>query len=146
MRLHSNTQIVRQVIVSAAEHAVIAGHAPVAAASLDDFKWIASKTRETPEDIFYFVDELATGHPTTEIIGFETINIFEHWRANGKSITRQGQSWNLMSVELHRGDAEWDEVADGTPIEGALRAMRFSPLRTWDGDVPSAVEIQRRLG
>src|SRR5262249_8567046 len=116
LHLHENTDIVRTVIVSAAGHAVIGGHPPVAAASLDDFNWIVSKTRETPEDIFYFFDELANGDPTTEIIAFETINTLEHWRANGKCIARQGQPWNLISIEPHRGDAEWDEAADWMPV------------------------------
>lgn len=133
LRLRANTHVVRTLILGAAAHAVTSGHPPVAAASLDDLRWIATKTRETPEDIFYFFDELANGDPKTEIMAFETINTFEHWRANGKSISRQGRPWNLISIEPHRGDAEWDDAADWTPAACAMRTMQFSPLRTWDG-------------
>jgi hypothetical protein len=140
LRLGEKTHLVRVVVISAAGHVVVRSHPPVAAASFDDLVWITAKTRETPQDIFYFFNELANGNPTTAIIGFETINIFEHWRANGKCIARQGQPWNLISVELHRGDGEWDEAADWTPVEAALRTMGFPPLRTWasvDGSNPA---------
>jgi hypothetical protein len=133
LHLHENTHVVRTLIVSAAGHVIIPGHPPVATASLDDFKWIVTRTRETPEDIFYFFNELANGDPETTVMAFETINTFEHWSANGKSIARQGQRWDVISIEPHRGDAEWVQAAEWAPIEAALRTMGFPPLRTWDG-------------
>ena len=129
--LHEDTHLARVLILSAAGHVMISGSPGVAAASLDDLRWIVSKTRESHDDVFFFFDELANGGQ--EIFAFETINTFEHWRANGKCLSREGQAWDMLAIPPHWGNAEWADAATLTPLRKAMRSMQFSPLHTWDG-------------
>ena len=131
LALHPDTHLARVLILSAAGHAMISGSPGVATASLDDLRWIVSKTRDTPDDVFFFFDELANGGQ--KIFVFETINIFEHWRANGKCISREGQPWDMLAITPHWGDAEWAETATLAPLTRAMLSMQFPPLHTWDG-------------
>ena len=129
--LHNDTHLARVLILSSASHAMVRDSPGVAAASLDDLRWIVSKTRDTPDDVFFFFDELANGGQN--IIAFETINTFEHWRANGKCISREGRPWDMLAITPHRGDAEWADTATLAPLRRAMRSMQFPPLHTWDG-------------
>ena len=133
--LHNDTHLARVLILSPAGHAMIRDSPSVAAASLDDLRWIVSKIRDTPDDVFCFFDELANGGQ--KIIAFETINIFEHWRANGKCISREGQPWDMLAITPHRGAAEWADTATLAPLRSAMHSMRFPPLHTWDGYDPA---------
>ena len=133
--LHNDTHLARVLILSNAGHAMISGSPSVAAASLDDLRWIVSKTRDTSDDVFFFFDELANGDQ--KIFAYETINIFEHWRANGKCISREGQPWDMLAITPHRGDAEWVDTATLAPLRRAMHSMRFPPLHTRDGYDPA---------
>ena len=128
--LHDDTHLARVLIVSTAGHAMIHGSPGVAAASLDDLRWIVSKTRDTPDDVFFFFDELA--NERQKLFAFETINIFEHWRENGKCISREGQPWNMLAIMPHWGNVEWADTATLAPLRRAMLSMQFPPLHTWD--------------
>ena len=133
--LHTDTHLARVLIVSSAGHTMISGSPSVAAASLDDLRWIVSKTRDTSDDVFFFFDELANGGQ--KIFAFGTIDIFEHWRANGKCISREGQPWDMLVITPHRGEVEWADTATLAPLRRAMRSMQFPPLHTWDGYDPT---------
>ncbi len=133
LRLDAGLRIVSVMVVNTAGHAVTRTVAGIGGPSLDDMAWIVRETKESPDDIFYFFEELSALSRRTVVNSFETINAFEHWRSNGKCIAREGEAWDLISIEPHRGDAEWSQAAANQVVNDALRLLRLPPMTEWDG-------------
>ncbi|GAA1127111.1 hypothetical protein GCM10009582_25360 [Arthrobacter flavus] len=64
-----------------------------------------------------------------EMFGFETINYWEWWRANGKSFFSGGKAPSFMSLAPHSGEEEWLRAATWTPTEESLATLGLPALR-----------------
>lgn len=97
--------------------------------SLDDLLWI-SQTATAPSDLWAFCRDL-TAPGASRVLAWETIDIFEAWRDNGKSLSRGGRVFDLVLCEPHAGSAEWSRAASLARAERALAATGLPPLGEW---------------
>ena len=67
-----------------------------------------------------------------QIFGWETINIWEWWRGNGKTLFGGGIAPDLMQIEPHAGNAEWKRASEQAPLERALLATGLPPASAFD--------------
>ena len=105
LTIDSRTELIPLLVHASAGH-VAAMQVPGAAAmSLDDLTWVA-RTAEADSDLFMFCRELAAPD-RPEIFGWETINMWEWWRSNGKTLFGGGIAPHAMHIEPHAGNAEW---------------------------------------
>jgi hypothetical protein len=130
LEIDSRAEVI-PLLVTASPAAVAAAQVPGAAAmSLDDLIWVA-QTADADSDLFMFCRALADpGRP--RIIGFEAINMWEHWRSNGKTLFGGGIAPHVMMIELHAGSAEWEQAAQRAPLERALLATGLPPAAAFD--------------
>jgi hypothetical protein len=118
-------------LVIASTGAVTAVQVPrFAAMSLDDLTW-AARTADADSDLFMFCRALATPD-RPQMIGWETINVWEHWRRNGKTLFGGGISPHFMQIEFHAGGAEWKQASQRAPLERALLAAGLPPAAAFD--------------
>jgi hypothetical protein len=127
--------IVRVHITSSSRHLVVfsmGGGERVVATTLDDVAWIVDRCLKEPDDFFLFFKELLEHPNVRQMVMLETINGFEHWRANGKCFFRQGGEYHFALLPLHLGEQEWIEAARRTPLEMALLKLGVSRAAKWD--------------
>ncbi|WP_449277924.1 hypothetical protein [Leucobacter sp. GX24907] len=98
-----------------------------AAVSLEDLTWIA-ETADSRDDLFQFVKALSSPD-LPETFGWETIDYWESWRANGKSLFKGGAQISALFVEPHAGAAEWARALELSPLEVALHGAGLPALR-----------------
>lgn len=117
-------------VVATASHVLAPRMPGLPSMSLDDLKWIASSA-ESSGDLYSFCQDLARPD-LPHMFAWETINIWEWWCANGKSIFRGGRSPSLIVMAAHQGDAEWSRGAERADLERALLALQLPPSREFD--------------
>lgn len=117
-------------VVATAAHVLTPRMPGLPSMSLDDLRWIASSA-ESNGDLYSFCRDLARPD-LPHMFAWETINIWEWWRANGKSIFRGGRSPSLIVMAAHQGDAEWSRAAERSDLERALLALGLAPSREFD--------------
>lgn len=125
------TTLVPVMIVSTPHHVIAPQMPSMACMSLDDLRWI-STSADHELDLLNFCRDL-TRSEAPETFGFEAIDYWEWWRANGKSMFSGGRSPSLMSITPHAGEAEWHRAASLTPVETALATLRLPALRDTAG-------------
>ena len=118
LELDSRMEVIPLLVTAAAGHGAALQFPGAAAMSLDDLTW-AAQTAETESDLFMFCRELAAPD-RPEIFGWETINIWEWWRSNGKTLFGGGIAPDLMQIEPHAGNAEWKQAEEQASLERAL--------------------------
>lgn len=131
MRVNANTEVVPLLVVGSPSHVVAPQRPGLPAMSLDDLRWIA-QTADSTSDLFTFCRDMSRSN-LPPLFAWEAINIWEWWRANGKSVFRGGQSPSLISVAPHAGTAEWHRAAELTPLEDALARLGLPGLRALVG-------------
>jgi hypothetical protein len=125
--LPAGSSVVPLLIVSAADHILTPQEPGLASMSLDDLRW-ASRSADSSTDLISFSRDMARpGRPP--LFGFEAIDYWEWWRANGKSLFAGGKSPTLMSIAPHSGEAEWIRAAGETDVEVALATLGLPALR-----------------
>jgi hypothetical protein len=127
--------IVRVHVTSTSGHLIMSqgiGAERVVATTLDDVSWIVERCLKEPDDFFLFFKEFVDHPNVREVLTLETINAFEHWRANGKCLFQQGAQYHFALLAFHQGDKEWIEAARRTPLESALLRLGLSRIAKWD--------------
>lgn len=127
LTLPANTEIVPLVIFAAAGHLAVPQRKGSATLALEDLTWIA-ETAKDEDDLYLFARDLSD--PSfPENFGWEAINYWEPWRANGKAFFAGGIAPSFFYFEAHAGDAEWERAAELSSLEEALYATGLPPLR-----------------
>ena len=124
-------RIARLIVGVSPTHSIIPSGHGVAAMSLEDLDWITAELADDPDDFWWFVRDLADQPGIGRLMGFETINVFEHWRQN-RSLLTAGVQHDLVMIEPHQGDAEYWQAAERLPIEEALLACGLPAIRHYD--------------
>ncbi|GAB3832544.1 hypothetical protein ACFPIJ_36345 [Dactylosporangium cerinum] len=130
VELEPGVEVVPLLVVAASGHSASPSQPnglPVM--SLDDLLW-ASTTAEHTTDLFTFCREMAH-HARPKLFGLETINIWEWWRRNNKTLFAGATSPTMVTIEPHWGDAEWDRGVRRADLEQALATLRLSPIADW---------------
>lgn len=130
LTLDSRTDIIPLLVTASAGHGTAQQFPGAAAMSLDDLTW-AAKTADADTDLFMFCHELAAPD-RPEIFGWEAINLWEWWRSNGKTFFGGGIPPDVMHIEPHWGDAEWERGSVQAPLERALLATGLPPTSAFD--------------
>ncbi|WP_158253223.1 hypothetical protein [Cryobacterium sp. N19] len=123
-------EVVPLLIVSTADHIMTPSGSGLTSMSMDDFTWISSSAK-SGLDLYNFARDMARAD-LPHYFGFETIDAWEWWVANGKSFFSGGLGPTFMSIAPHGGSAEWERGADLTVVERALAALGFPGTREWD--------------
>jgi len=130
LTLDSRTEIIPLLVTASAGHGAAQQFPGAAAMSLDDLTW-AAQTADADSDLFMFCRELAAPD-RPQIFGWEAINLWEWWRSNGKTFFGGGIAPDVMSIEPHWGDAEWERASAQAPLERALLATGLPPTSAFD--------------
>ena len=123
-----DASVAHLLIVAVPRHIAVLGQGVIM--PLEDLDWI-DRVREDPDALFHFCQDLDTLPGVATLIAFETVNLFEHWWENARSLHRAGVRIDLLSTELHRGEGEWKKAERDTAFERALEALQLRPLSAW---------------
>ena len=130
LTLDPRTEVVPLLLVATVGHVVAPQMPGAAGMALEDLIW-ASRTADAESDLFMFCRELADPN-RSRMFGWEAINYWEWWRANGKTFFAGGRPPDFMAIEAHRGEAEWEWAARMTPLERALAVLNLAPVADYD--------------
>ena len=130
LTIDSRTELIPLLVYASAGHVTAMQFPGAAAMSLDDLTW-AAQTAEADSDLFMFCRELAAPD-RPEIFGWETINVWEWWRSNGKTLFGGGIAPHAMHIEPHAGNAEWKRAGEHASLERALLATGLPPASAFD--------------
>lgn len=130
LTIDSQTEVIPLLVTATAGHITAMQFPGAASMSLDDLTW-AAKTAEADSDLFMFCRELAAPD-RPEIFGWETINVWEWWRSNGKTLFGGGIAPHVMHIEPHAGNAEWKRADEHASLERALLATGLPPVSAFD--------------
>jgi hypothetical protein len=125
--LPPKVEIVPLMIVATAHHVMVPSSPGMLSMTLDDLAWI-SATADSELDLYNFCRDLSRSD-LPPYFGFETINTWELWRANGKSLFSGGLAPSMMMLDPHAGDAEWDRSVQLSSVEVGLAALGLPGLR-----------------
>lgn len=99
----------------------------MATLALEDLTWIA-ETAKDEDDLYLFARDLSDpSFPTN--FGWEAVNYWEPWRANGKAFFVGGIAPSFFYFGARAGDAEWERAAHLSSLEEALHGSGLPPLR-----------------
>lgn len=127
LTLPAGTEIVPLLVFAGATHLMAPQRNGCATAALEDLTWIA-ETADDNGDLLAFARELADPN-LPPLFGWETINLWEPWRANGKQLFPGGVMPSAAMFEAHAGEAEWERAAELNTLEAALLNVGLPPLR-----------------
>lgn len=130
LQLHPGTEVVPLLVVATAAHVAAPARRGMMAVSLDDLRWIAS-TADADTDLFLFCRDMARPD-LPHYHGWEAINTWEWWRANGKIFFGGGRGPSSIYVAPHASEAEWKRSADLSDVEQALATLGLPALRDMD--------------
>lgn len=128
--LPAGTELVPLLVVSVPGHASAFGPSGLASLSLEDLNWVAS-TADDENDLFMFCRD-QTGPNPPRLLLWHGIDLWEHWRRNGKSSFSGGRQPDLIAFDPHEGGEEWRRAADWAAAEAALASLGLPPFRDFD--------------
>lgn len=128
--LAPNVEVVPLLVVASAGHIAVPQRPGLPAMSLDDLQWAASSAT-ADSDLFLFCRDLARPD-RPNFFAWETINVWEWWRSNGKTLFAGGQQPTLIMIAPHAGDAEWDRRRGLAPLERGLATLALPGLADVD--------------
>ncbi|WP_182907554.1 hypothetical protein [Microbispora sp. H13382] len=131
LQLPTGTEVVPLLVLATAGHVMAPSYKGMAGISLDELRWAATSADED-SDLFMFCREMARPD-RPHLFGWETINVWEWWRANGKILFVGGEDPAFMSIAPHLGDAEWKRAVHLAGLERALATLQLPALRDIDG-------------
>ena len=127
LTLPAHTEAFPLIVTATANHSLLRLPRGTVAMSIEDLRWIASSS-DSRDDLLNFCRELSRPD-VPELFGFETINVWEWWRANGKTLFAGGRSPSFMTFDPHAGQAEWERARTRTPLEESLARLDLPPAR-----------------
>lgn len=127
LTLPAITEIIPLVVFAGTGHLAVPQSKGSATLALEDLTWIA-ETAKDEDDLYLFSRDLSDPTFPTNF-GWEAINYWEPWRANGKAFFVGGIAPSFFYFEAHAGDAEWERAAQLSPLEEALHFIGLPPLR-----------------
>lgn len=125
-----DARIARLMVGVTPTHSVVRSGRGIAGMSLEDLDWITAELSETPDDFWWFVQDLGDPPGIGTLMNWESIDAFEHWRVN-RSFLVSGVQLDLVVITPHRSDAEYLQALERGPIETALMSCGEPPIRTF---------------
>lgn len=130
LTLDKDVEVVPLLVVASSGHLVAPQDPELPAMSLEDLRWAAS-TASADSDLFTFCRDMSRrGRP--EFFAWETMNVWEAWRANGKALFSGGNAPSFIVMEPHQSNTEWAQTASRRELEKALLKLNLPPLRDFD--------------
>ena len=125
--IRQGAEVIPLTVFAAAGHIAVPQAFGEANLALEDLTWI-SETATSRDDLYAFARDLsAPDFP--ESFGWEAINYWEPWKANGKSFFKGGMVPTAIYFEAHAGEAEWDRAVELSDLEASLLRVGLPPLR-----------------
>lgn len=131
-RIPSDAEVVPLLVAAGPSLLSSVGQGGLALMSLEDLEWIVSASDDDPDEVFLFCADMADPSGVQTLLSFETIDRFEGWRANQKSLHQQGLAPTGIVFAPHGGDAEWHESAQRSWLEVALAELHLPGVQDWD--------------
>ncbi|MEU7525106.1 hypothetical protein AB0A74_05185 [Saccharothrix sp. NPDC042600] len=128
LTLPEDAEIVRVVVTALIGTSFIGVTEPVAMISLEDLAWIV-KTCERSDELWAFFHEQVVTNTDVQMFGWEPVNTWQTWRANGQALHRAGLPPTGIMVAPHQvGDEEWELAGRRAPLEWALHRLGLPPV------------------
>lgn len=127
IKLPPGASVVPLVIFSGTSHLMAPQRPGQATLAFEDLTWIA-ETATSDDDLYRFVLDLSSPRFPTSF-GWEAIDYWEPWRANGKTFFKGGISPSHMQFAPHAGESEWERAVARSPLEVALQRVGIPALR-----------------
>jgi hypothetical protein len=145
VEIPAGSEVIPLLVVAAPSHLAVQARDGLAGMTLDDLTWISATADEhTDTDLYFFCRDLVEMPGIGRIFGWETINLWELWRANGKTLHRGGTPVSALFVEPHGAEAEWVQAAHRSRLEVLLTELDLPGLAAWDRvDPEGLVEVMR---
>lgn len=125
--IRPGAEVIPLTVFAAPGHIAVPQAVGEAKLALEDLTWIA-ETATSDDDLYAFARDL--GAPDfPESFGWEAINYWEPWKANGKSFFKGGVVPKAVYFEAHAGEAEWDRAVELSDLEVALLRVGLPPIR-----------------
>jgi hypothetical protein len=135
LSIDADVELTALVVLAASGHIAAPQRPGQATLSLEDLQWI-SRTADSDTDLYMFCRDLSrlsdeSGRGAALSFGWEGINYWESWRANGKSFFSGGAS-PIIFIEPHWGEKEWKDSAKLSALEVSLLKLGLSPIAEYD--------------
>ena len=124
-----------RLLIVAAPHAVQVLLTPsgseYAVITLQDFDWIRRTLDREQIDLWYFVRDLVEHRRVGQIFAWDGIDVWETWRGGGKSLYRGARQLDMVYVEPHHSQIEWQQTSEQRHIELALHILQMGRISAW---------------
>lgn len=134
VEIPAGSEVIPLLVVATPSHLAVQARAGLAGMTLDDLTWISATADEhTDTDLYFFCRDLVELPGIGRLFGWETINLWELWRANGKAFHRGGAPVSASSLSRMGARASGRRP----PTDPGLRSCSpsstcpASPLGTW---------------
>lgn len=125
--IRSGAEVIPLTVFAAAGHLAVPQAVGEANLALEDLTWIA-ETATSDDDLYAFARDLSDPD-FPQSFGWEAINYWESWKANGKSFFKGGVVPSHISFQAHAGEAEWDRAVELSGLEAALLRVGLPAIR-----------------
>ena len=129
IHLEHNAEIKRLQIVAPDRSIVFDQQVDTAVINLSDLRWFIRTSTQCPVDLWYYFDDFLDNSPN--ILAYDAIDIWEHWRESGKVLYRGGKPFDKMLFRPHRSITEWNADAADSELEKALLSLQLPGLIDW---------------
>lgn len=127
MHLDPRMHAVPLLVVSCSGHIATPHNPGLPALSLDDLRWMAL-TADATTDLYSYCRDMAR-EDLPPFMAWESIDIWEWWRANGKTFFAGGAGPSFVAVAAHAGTAEWRRARDLSTLEACLARLALPGVR-----------------
>ena len=93
--------------------------------------WLVRTSARHPQDLWYFLRDLANLNETTRLWPSDLIDVWEMWRSGAKSFSMGGKPVSGLFIARGWAEAEWSAAAESAMAEQALLTLDLPHLSAW---------------
>lgn len=98
---------------------------------LREFLWLVRTSARHPQDLWYFLRDLADLREATQLWQSDLIDAWEMWRSRAKSFSLGGKPVSGLLIASGWSEAEWSAAAESAGAEQALLLLGLPYLSAW---------------
>ena len=98
---------------------------------LRGFLWLVRTSARDPQDLWYFLRDLADLNETTRLWSVDLIDAWEMWRSRAKSFSMGGKPVSGLLIASGWAEAEWSAAAESAAAERALLLLDLPHVSAW---------------
>lgn len=99
--------------------------------TLQDLDWIRRTIGRDEIDLWYFVRDRVEQRRVREVFAWDAIDVWETWKSQGKSLYLGAREIDVLAIEPHHSQAEWQKASEQSDIEMALQRLGLGRISAW---------------